>query len=469
MSDYYELLHVRRDASAEEIKRSYRQLARQYHPDSNKSHIAAEHMKLLNAAYDVLGDEHKRQAYDARLAVEAAMPPEGYAYAYAAPPGYARNWRPWLVWAGATALLVLAALTGTLFALRDQLPVIRATLLATPTRIPIAAATALPTWTPSPTPTATPTATATPAPTATATATRTPTATHTLVPTATPTRTPTPPPTPSPSASRVAPYPLPPLAAPGSKLVTSEATGNAGGRDLFVGNADGTVKANLTRTDELIELSPSWSPDGARIVFAEFNSGFLYTMNADGSQRAALTDDPLLRDSNPVWSPRGSVVAYQSIRRDAYVAGNGAAARVVVIDANTRDKRLIGDQPGANLAWSPDGNLLAFQVSGRDGSVLYVYNVTGRGAPFYYYTPRIRRIAWTADSRQVVIDVVVRDSNGNGRLDDTDRGEIYLATLQPFSLLPLNGTLAVVSRNGRFPGPPLDGEVFPPGIYSVQQ
>ena len=83
--------------------------------------------------------------------------------------------------------------------------------------------------------------------------------------------------------------------------------------------------------------------------------------------------------------------------------------------------------------------------------------------------PRVRRIAWSQDSRQVVFDAVFRDTNGNGRLDDGDRGEIYVATLQPWSLQPLAGTLAVVARNGTFPGPALEGEFFPSGVFNAQQ
>jgi len=461
VADYYELLHVRRDASAGEIKKAYRQLARQYHPDSNKSHIAAEHMKLLNAAYDVLGDEHKRTAYDEHLAAEAARPPAGYARTGApgAPPEV--HWRPWLIWAGMTMLAALAALTGTLFALRDQLPNIRAALIATPTRIPIGAATALPTWTPTATPTVTPT------PTATGTATRPPTATPTHTASATATRTPTSSSVAAPEF-RSSPAPIPPVGGPGSKLVISEPTGGGSGRDLFVGNVDGTVKGNITRTEDQAEVSPSWSPDGTRIVFAELNSGYLYMINADGSQRVQLTDDPLMRDSNPTWSPRSSLVAYQTIRREAFLNGNLGVGRVAILDTSTREERIIGDQAGINLSWSPDGSLLAYLANEQGRTTLYVYSLNGRGAPFSLYLPRIRRIAWTVDSRQLMLEAVRLDTNGNGRLDDNDRGEIFVAGLQPFALQPLSAPIAAVARNGRFPGPALDGDIFPPGIYPVQ-
>ncbi|MEM7391003.1 MAG: molecular chaperone DnaJ [Verrucomicrobiota bacterium] len=63
--DYYELLGVKRDATAEEIKKAYRKLAVKYHPDKNPGDNAAEEkFKEITEAYEVLGDENKRQQYD---------------------------------------------------------------------------------------------------------------------------------------------------------------------------------------------------------------------------------------------------------------------------------------------------------------------------------------------------------------------------------------------------------------------
>lgn len=62
--DYYEVLGVERSASAEEIKRAYRQLALKYHPDRNKDDDAVERFKEAAAAYEVLSDSAKRQRYD---------------------------------------------------------------------------------------------------------------------------------------------------------------------------------------------------------------------------------------------------------------------------------------------------------------------------------------------------------------------------------------------------------------------
>src|SRR6059058_3776414 len=63
--DYYEVLGVQRTATSEEVKRAYRKLAVQFHPDKNpEDPNAEEKVKELGEAYDVLMDGDKRAAYD---------------------------------------------------------------------------------------------------------------------------------------------------------------------------------------------------------------------------------------------------------------------------------------------------------------------------------------------------------------------------------------------------------------------
>jgi curved DNA-binding protein len=77
--DYYQVLEVPRDASAEAIKKAYRRLARKYHPDVSKEPDAATRMSEVNEAHAVLSDPERRAAYDAlgqgRHAGEAFTPP----------------------------------------------------------------------------------------------------------------------------------------------------------------------------------------------------------------------------------------------------------------------------------------------------------------------------------------------------------------------------------------------------------
>ena len=76
-ADYYKTLGVDRKASQDEIKKAYRKLARQYHPDTNKEAGAEERFKQISEAYDVLGDPEKRKKYDRGGSVFAGGNPFG--------------------------------------------------------------------------------------------------------------------------------------------------------------------------------------------------------------------------------------------------------------------------------------------------------------------------------------------------------------------------------------------------------
>lgn len=86
----YLILGVSQTASEAEIKRTYRRLAREYHPDVNKEPRAAERMKEINWAYSILGDAQQRAAYDfwKRAAEQAASSPG----ASSSPPRRAQTW-----------------------------------------------------------------------------------------------------------------------------------------------------------------------------------------------------------------------------------------------------------------------------------------------------------------------------------------------------------------------------------------
>ncbi|MBI2268008.1 MAG: DnaJ domain-containing protein [Candidatus Blackburnbacteria bacterium] len=79
--DYYEILGVGKSVSATDLKKAYRRLALEWHPDRNKSSEAEKRFKEINEAYEVLSDSKKRQAYDqfghAAFTPGGAPPPGG--------------------------------------------------------------------------------------------------------------------------------------------------------------------------------------------------------------------------------------------------------------------------------------------------------------------------------------------------------------------------------------------------------
>ena len=68
MKDYYKILQVEKTATPEEIKKSFRKLAKKFHPDVNKNNPKAEEVfKEMNEAYSILSDENKKAEYDKKL------------------------------------------------------------------------------------------------------------------------------------------------------------------------------------------------------------------------------------------------------------------------------------------------------------------------------------------------------------------------------------------------------------------
>src|SRR5215218_7557348 len=89
--------------------------------------------------------------------------------------------------------------------------------------------------------------------------------------------------------------------------------------DLWVMDADGTNQTNHTNTPDTNEGQPAWSPDGTKIAFTgpgdlnEDRSGGLgdvYVMDADGTNKTNLTDTPNRSDYQPSWAPSGAQLTF---------------------------------------------------------------------------------------------------------------------------------------------------------------
>ena len=140
--------------------------------------------------------------------------------------------------------------------------------------------------------------------------------------------------------------------------------------------ADGSQVVRLT-DNTVLDLEPSWSPDGRRLAFFTGRDGNneVYVMNADGSLPLNLTRNPMA-DTHPAWSPDGRRIAFVSVRD-----GDG---EIFVMNANGSSVRQLtsNDVADATPAWSPDSKRIVYSrfLGGGANFDLYVIGADGRGA-----------------------------------------------------------------------------------------
>jgi TolB protein len=157
----------------------------------------------------------------------------------------------------------------------------------------------------------------------------------------------------------------------GTRIAFDWAAGALGSSDIWVMNADGTGRTNLTQTETVIEKDPSWSPDGKRLVFTGGDLPNLDIMNADGTGRRALVKG---QSAAGVWSPDGSRVAFIA------PAGSGFGL-FTVHDDGTGQVRLTPEGATADgpPSWSPAGDRLAFQGYADGDEDVFVIGADGTG------------------------------------------------------------------------------------------
>jgi len=140
--------------------------------------------------------------------------------------------------------------------------------------------------------------------------------------------------------------------------------------DLYIMNADGSNRSQLTATPDIQELNPVLSPDGTRIAFTRFQAGVeqIFVMNADGSNPIQLTDDSGL---HPSWSPDGSTIAFVSYRDNDL--------KIYLMDADGSNEQRITTASGSDLwpKWSPDGSTIAFLSTRTGDAEIFLMNADG--------------------------------------------------------------------------------------------
>lgn len=172
-----------------------------------------------------------------------------------------------------------------------------------------------------------------------------------------------------------------------SSYATEEAARQSA-TEIFVMNVDGSGLIQLTR-DHSHAAFPSWSPDGTRLVYSSYRGtdyipgcegstlcpGDLYVINADGTGQRRLTDDPA-DESMPSWSPDGAAIVFRT--GDADSRGS-----LGLINADGSEGRELTSGPGGwvlHPAWSPDGEqILLLAARPEERFSVWVVRADGTG------------------------------------------------------------------------------------------
>src|ERR671930_314374 len=148
-------------------------------------------------------------------------------------------------------------------------------------------------------------------------------------------------------------------AAPGNGLIAYEAGGSIYAIDVAAG-APALLRAGYL---------PAFSPDGARIAYAETPAGTISVANADGSDPVSVVSQDASADAPPSWSPDGTELAFTTT----------TDADIAVAKADGSGRRLLVQDATQDLApsWSPDGSRIAFYRGTYASFILYTIRPDG--------------------------------------------------------------------------------------------
>ncbi len=140
------------------------------------------------------------------------------------------------------------------------------------------------------------------------------------------------------------------------------------GKDGLVSCAVYTIDATGKNEKRLTAIrglhsDPRWSPDGKRLLFTSKESPVftapanVFVTGADGAAATQVTHEEMGVFS-PIWSPDGKSIAYQAVKDRSALP---IPTRIVVVDADGSDRRVVAEVPGKPVAWTPDGKSLILE------------------------------------------------------------------------------------------------------------
>jgi TolB protein len=175
--------------------------------------------------------------------------------------------------------------------------------------------------------------------------------------------------------------------------VTVEEATESHGYDDVVVFRQGKRWLTLPGGESSISGSPSWAPDGKRLVLVGYQSssgGGLYIRGVGSKVSVDLTNEWANADDTPAWSPDGS--------RIAFTRSNEGQTRLYLIGPNGHNLTQLARISAKNPSWSPDGKRLVFD----DGHRIAVINADGTGLHYLTHGSRVdTEPAWSLDGRTI--------------------------------------------------------------------
>jgi Tol biopolymer transport system component len=177
--------------------------------------------------------------------------------------------------------------------------------------------------------------------------------------------------------------------------------------EIWTMNASGGTPVNVTRSPETVDIDPSWSPDGLRIVYASKGPSEenydLFIRRPDGSGNARRLTRQSPSDRQPAWSPLGDIAFTRTIRSEH-------TTRIYIVSEDGSGVSELSSAPpetyDASPAWSPSGDQLVFS-SNRTGGFPEIWRMDSSGGGQTQLTVNAcidENPSWKPDGSEIVFE-----------------------------------------------------------------